>query len=220
MPTLLALIGDSTNEQQTSNKREETTKAADGAWEPCAPNTKSCRPRSSPSSASELLEKLDLDGIDASRIWFGDDDLADWPEDRVLYFWRDGYSTGPLPAPFGRMDVAAVKVGRIKLWFSTKSAHYNDDVEVDHDPPLLFDMVDDPAEAHPLDPTQYTNLIDKVKEFVQHHKDSIDWGLPLALASDPQYLPCVDRATDCRTTTTYHSSTDPQLQVENEGTIS
>jgi len=36
-------------------------------------------------------------------------------------------------------------------WFWTKSAHYNADSAVYHDPPLLFDSDADPAEAHPID---------------------------------------------------------------------
>ena len=91
-------------------------------------------------------------------------------------------------------------LGRYKLWFSTKSSHYNDDAEVYHDPPLIFDVIDDPAEATALDPTQYTGMIESAKAQVAEHKTSVDWTHPLCLARDPKYLPCAEGRFDCRTT--------------------
>eukprot|EP00985_Skeletonema_marinoi_P027494 scaffold22660_cov137-Skeletonema_marinoi.AAC.1 len=60
--------------------------------------------------------------------------------ERAIFFWRDGFKTGPLPAPFRRFDVVAMKVGWYNLWFWTKSSLYNADEEVYHDPPLIFDV--------------------------------------------------------------------------------
>jgi arylsulfatase A-like enzyme len=140
----------------------------------------------------------ELDGIDISAVLLGQE-LNSEDIDRVLFFWRDGFRDGPLGPPYGRFDVVAAKVGRIKVWFSTKSAHYNNDVEVSHDPPLLFDTFIDPAEAYPLDPNDFTELIDRVRSSVQQHKDSVDWTFPLASARDPAFIPCVDRETGCRT---------------------
>ena len=149
----------------------------------------------------------DIDGVDVSSAFFGDDD--DRPEkserlnNRTIFFWRDGFSAGQLllPKPFGRFDVVAMKMlGRYKLWFSTKSSHYNDDAEVYHDPPLIFDVIDDPAEATALDPTQYTGMIESAKAQVAEHKTSVDWTHPLCLARDPKYLPCAEGRFDCRTT--------------------
>lgn len=142
----------------------------------------------------------DLDGIDVSRALFGgekDDESND--NERLLFFWRDGFKDGPLPPPYGRFDVAAVKRGNIKAWFWTKSAHYNDDIEQYHDPPLLFDVLEDPAESHPLNPEDYQSIIDEILEATKRHKESIAWGAPLALATDPKWIPCVNRATGCRT---------------------
>ena len=144
-----------------------------------------------------------LDGMDVSDVYFGKGTAE--TEQRILFFWRDGFEDGPLPPPYGRFDVVAVKLGRIKAWFSTKSAHYNDDVEVYHDPPLLFDTLSDPAESLPLDPSGYHDFIQTVTELVRKHKESIDWTLPLALASDPKYLPCVDPSKGCRTEFKYSS---------------
>jgi arylsulfatase len=137
----------------------------------------------------------DVDGMDVSQILF-DPDL---PQEkiRVLFFWRDGFAKGPLPAPFGRFDVAAIKMDNLKAWIWTKSGHYNDDVEVYHDPPLLFDVLADPAEAFPLKPN--ATLSEQIKDLIKEHKASIPPTFPLALPSDPKYLPCFDVATNCRT---------------------
>ena len=82
-----------------------------------------------------------LDGIDITNILYQGTSPETEEDERILYFWRDGFKEGPLPQPYGRFDVVAVKIGRIKAWFYTKSSHYNDDDEVYHDPPLLFDVI-------------------------------------------------------------------------------
>ena len=89
----------------------------------------------------------------------------------------------------------------MKAWIWTKSAHYNDDVEQFHDPPLLFDVHADPAESIPLDPEKYSEEIDYIKDIVEKHKLSVETSIPLCLDADPMYLPCVDRESGCRTTT-------------------
>lgn len=148
---------------------------------------------------------IDIDGVDVSSAFFGDDRPEKSPtslNNRTIFFWRDGFLSGqlPLPRPFGRYDIVSVKMfGRFKLWFSTKSSHYNDDAEVYHDPPLIFDVLEDPAEANPLDPTQYKQLIESAHAQVAKHKASIDWTFPLCLARDPKYLPCSEGHVDCRT---------------------
>ena len=138
----------------------------------------------------------DVDGIDISQLLTGSDD----DDERALFFWRDGFKDGPLPPPYGRFDVAAVKLGRFKAWLWTKSAHYNLDEEVHHDPPLLFDVVHDPAEAFPLDVERHQNIVNRMLRQVKEHKSSIGSSPPYALATDPKYIPCVDESTGCRTT--------------------
>lgn len=154
-----------------------------------------------------------IDGVDVSDVFLGknagdsdkittignDESNQTMKDDRPVFFWRDGFASGPLPPPFGRFDVVAMKIGSIKAWFYTKSSHYNADAEVFHDPPLLFDVLHDPAESRPLDPEQYSSWIDRAKGLLREHMDSVDWTDPLCLARDPKYSPCVDEATNCRT---------------------
>ena len=117
---------------------------------------------------------------------------------RVLYFWRDGFRDGPLPAPYGRFDVVAAKLDNIKAWFYTKSAHYNDDAEVYHQPPLLFDVINDPAEAFPLNTDDHQETIEQILYLVEKHKDMIDWVKPLTTSRDSKYIPCIDHRHNCR----------------------
>lgn len=150
--------------------------------------------------AHDEKTKSRLDGMDISSVLFKGDGTTTYDSNkRVLFFWRDGFSRGTLPQPFGRFDVAAVKVGRIKAHFYTKSAHYNDDIEVYHDPPLLFDTISDPAESSPLNPLDYLQLIEHMKTATRMHKASISSPGPLALDRDPKYIPCVNSETGCRT---------------------
>ena len=92
-----------------------------------------------------------------------------------------------------------MKIRNIKAWFYTKSSHYNADAEVFHDPPLLFDVHNDPSESTPLDPNEYSSWIANAKSLLEKHKESVEWMEPLCLARDPRYAPCVDEATNCRT---------------------
>jgi arylsulfatase A-like enzyme len=138
-----------------------------------------------------------LDGINILPILYQDSERI-VSSDRILFFWRDGFREGPLPPPFGRYDVVAAKLGRIKAWIYTKSSHYNPDEEVYHDPPLLFDVLSDPAEAYPLDPADYSNVVEEILLKIKEHKESITRGNPLTISRDPKYLPCSNRKTNCR----------------------
>ena len=141
-----------------------------------------------------------VDGVDVKDVFLDNKKNAGSDDsERPIFFWRDGFKEGPLPQPFGRFDVVAMKLGRIKLWLYTKSSHYNADEEVHHDPPLLFDVLDDPGEARPLDPSEHAELIDRAESLLRDHKDSVDWTSPLTLARDDKYLPCSNAENRCRT---------------------
>lgn len=144
-----------------------------------------------------------LDGVDITNILFqnnnGTDSIIETLENRILFFWRDGFEEGPLPKPFGRFEVVAAKYGPYKAWFYTKSAHYNDDIQVFHDPPLLFNVIEDPAEAFPLDVDGHIDIVQRIIKAVDEHVKTVDWVTPLTLARDPRFTPCFDKDTKCRT---------------------
>lgn len=146
---------------------------------------------------------LVLDGLDISDILWSNNENEDSAtpsvenaDDRVLFFWRDGFDCGPLGPPYGRFDVVALKIGHLKVWFWTKSGHYNDDPHVYHDPPLVFNVEEDPAEAHALDmPAEF---LDHAKRLRQNHMKTISWGPPLTLVQDDAAIPCADPLHNCR----------------------
>ena len=162
------------------------------------------------------LPQDDIDGMDISDILLNDraDSATHMPTcggigdnddndkrigntDRILFFWRDGFDDGPLEHPYGHLDVVAVKVGHKKFWFWTKSGHYHADPHVYHDPPLVFDIDVDPAEAHPIQVSEI--IVQRVKELREEHIRTIQWGDPLTLTYDDAYIPCVDPTRNCRT---------------------
>lgn len=162
------------------------------------------------------ISQDDIDGVDVKDVFLGQKSSTkgskeeDDDNERAIFFWRDGFSTpGPLPPPFGRFDVVAMKIGWIKLWFYTKSSHYNADEEVYHDPPLLFDVLNDPGEAYPLDPRLHWKLIEKARHLLSDHKASVNWTRPLTLSRDPKYIPCSNVQDGCRT-----ANAPPQFGVE------
>jgi len=140
----------------------------------------------------------EIDGINILPILLQDKErIID--EKRALFFWRDGFLEGPLPVPFGRYDVVAAKLGRIKAWIYTKSSHYNADEEVYHDPPLLFDVIADPAEAYPLNPDDHSDTIEQILALIDEHKATVTWGNPLTIARNEKYYPCSNKNAKCRT---------------------
>jgi arylsulfatase A-like enzyme len=143
-----------------------------------------------------------IDGVDITSILFDDNTETrsnDKNNKRILFFWRDGFPDGPLHQPYGRMDVVAVKIGHLKAWFATKSGHYNADPHVWHDPPLVFDIEADPAEARPLNVS--TSLIDFVKKLRHDHIVQTIRGDPLTLEQNDRYIPCANPDNQCRTDT-------------------
>ena len=155
-------------------------------------------------------EDLVIDGVDISDILLNSHEEntfilseRDTWDERVLFFWRDGFGEGPLGPPYGRIDVVAIRVGYLKFWFWTKSGHYNDDPHVYHDPPLVFNVENDPAESQPLVVSDI--LIQRVKQLRLDHLKDVERGSPLTLQRDDAYIPCVDPSRGCRTDRNFQS---------------
>lgn len=41
--------------------------------------------------------------------------------ERAIFFWRDGFKSGPLPAPFGRFDVVTMRLGGTSFGFGQRA---------------------------------------------------------------------------------------------------
>ena len=45
-----------------------------------------------------------------------------------------------------------------------------------HDPPLLFNLGEDPGERHPLDPAKYGDIIEEVRQLRENMTKEINWA--------------------------------------------
>ena len=69
------------------------------------------------------------------------------------------------------------------LYFNCSLSHY-------HDPPLIFDINQDPGEQFPLDPSKQQDLIERAASLVQKHRQTII-PVPSQLGShDSNVQPC------------------------------
>ena len=96
------------------------------------------------------------------------------PSDREM----DGYDltpvlTGTGPSPRNEIfyyrgsEVWAARVGRYKIHYKTKSGYLRDE-QLEHDPPLLFDLAADPSEKYNI-AEQHPEVIEAIKRRVQEH---------------------------------------------------
>ena len=80
---------------------------------------------------------LALDGKDMGPALFQGDDFGPWYGD-YMFFWRES-------------KVYAVRHGRYKVHYVTRSGFNVSDLGTAQDPPLVFDVESDPGEASPVD---------------------------------------------------------------------
>jgi arylsulfatase A-like enzyme len=141
-----------------------------------------------------LPPNVPLDGHDLSGVWLGAsaaalDDYGPW-WGSYMFFWREA-------------TVYALRTGKYKVHYITRSGFNASDLGTVRSPPLVFDVESDPGEAHPLatDPAS-------VAPETQAVLDGASAALAAHLASlqplpTPQYdaaqnwsvVPCCPRAT-------------------------
>nr|XP_054756092.1 arylsulfatase-like isoform X2 [Lytechinus pictus] len=76
-----------------------------------------------------------------------------------------------------------------------------------HDPPLLFDLFQDPGEAYPLNVDQFADELAQIQEAVSVHNASLVAGAPLLDSFDMSIVPCCNQDTDC----VCNYTQDPQI---------
>ena len=92
---------------------------------------------------ASLPQGIVLDGHDITHVLeHGDGEQGE------REVWADGM---PIWRQKDPMEIGALRMGRFKLHFLTQSG-FGEDPVVAHDPPLVFDVDEDPAEQFPLDP--------------------------------------------------------------------
>jgi arylsulfatase A len=101
------------------------------------------------------------------------------PTDRVL----DGYDLGPVLRGEGKSprdemffyrgrEIFAARVGPFKAHFVTQSG-YGEDAPVAHDPPLLYQLEEDPGERFDV-AARHPDVLDQIKRRVEAHKATVE----------------------------------------------
>jgi arylsulfatase A len=101
------------------------------------------------------------------------------PTDRVL----DGYDLSPVLRGEGRSprdemlfyrgrEIFAARVGPFKAHFATQSG-YGGDAPVAHDPPLLYQLEEDPGERFDV-AARHPDVVEQIKRRVEAHKATVE----------------------------------------------
>lgn len=122
------------------------------------------------------------DGVSLRALLEGEVDSL---EERCLFHWRE-------------RDLYAVRCGRLKAHFITRSGFDFKDLGTKHDPPLVFDIESDPAEKYPLavgDQGLTQEELDDIIDAGKKHEAEMEEGKAksLYLAQGLDIMPCCDR---------------------------
>lgn len=99
-----------------------------------------------------------MDGIDLSPVLLN---KAKGSRDKVFYYRGD--------------ELYAVRVGAYKAHFITEGEYGQFGGREEHNPPLLYNLNQDPSEEHDLG-SQYPEILQKIDEVVKKHKESMVKG--------------------------------------------
>jgi arylsulfatase A-like enzyme len=102
-----------------------------------------------------------MDGIDLRRLLIGSGPNTD----RVLFYYWDN-------------ELRAVRKGTFKAHFITSGAYGEGEPRREHNPPLLFNLADDPGERHDIAATHPEIVADLIRE-VEVHRRHMVAGRPL-----------------------------------------
>jgi len=107
---------------------------------------------------ASIPEDRKIDGIDLSKVLFR---TGKSPREEV-YYYR------------GR-EIYAVRVGPYKAHFVTQEVYVPNPKKVHHDPPLLFNVDQDPAERFNI-AEKYPEIVSLIKERTEQHKNKMVKG--------------------------------------------
>lgn len=111
----------------------------------------------------------EMDGMDLTPVLFGD---ADSPRKEMFYYR-------------GR-DLFAMRLGAYKAHFTTQEA-YGGDGPIKHDPPLLYNVEEDPSERFNI-AEKHPEVIAQIKEAMKKHEDNMKPGRDLLEERGPEHL--------------------------------
>jgi len=135
-----------------------------------------------------ILDQQKRDGKSFRRL-IDDDGNNDDPIHECLPYWRE-------------RDLYAVRCGAIKGHFITRSGFDFSDHGEQHDPPLLFNIENDPAEAFPLGAEDFEDELNAILDFADRHRKEManDTAESLYLQQAVSVMPCcsVPSACNCK----------------------
>jgi arylsulfatase A-like enzyme len=112
-------------------------------------------------AGAELPRDRPIDGVDLTAALKGS---GHSPRQMIFYYWND--------------ELRAVRKGGYKAHFITSGAYGLGGERLTHDPPLLFNLNDDPGEKHDVAPSHPDIVADLIKE-ASAHKAAMKMGKPL-----------------------------------------
>ena len=70
---------------------------------------------------------------------------------------------------------------------------------IQHEPPLLYDLENDPSERYPLKASDYSAVLAKIWGTVEEHRKNLDLSVKEQVDTDqnPELVPCCDPKTQC-----------------------
>ncbi|WP_431170900.1 sulfatase family protein [Robiginitalea biformata] len=98
-----------------------------------------------------MPDDREMDGVDLSPILFGD---AESPRKEMFYYQG--------------ADLYAVRLGPYKAHFYTKEAYVMGAERVEHNPPLLYNVEEDPSEKYDLS-GKHPEVIEEIRRVVEAH---------------------------------------------------
>ena len=134
-------------------------------------------------------ENVTMDGVDMSPILFNGKQSQ-----------RDHFFYYP-PNPTHDADIYAVRWKQYKAHYFTKGGScpstYPDEVcrgnysLREHDPPLLYNLEQDPGEVYELPTKDYADVLEKIDTLRSEFKKTVVWGEPqIGRGKDPRLFPC------------------------------
>jgi len=124
-----------------------------------------------------------IDSKDLSNLLFGKAKSSPW-DNEPFFFYRGTPGENPIDQP----GIWAIRKGPFKLHWVTKDTF---GLTVFHNPPLLFNLDNDPSETYPLDTNEYADVVAELIQAQKNHEKTVI-PVPTQKGSDPSLCLCCD----------------------------
>jgi arylsulfatase A-like enzyme len=115
------------------------------------------------------LNDREMDGVDLSPVLRG---VGQSPREEVYYYRK--------------RDLFAMRLGAYKAHFITQKVYVGEE-RVYHDPPLLFNVEEDPSERFNI-ADEYPEVLDQIRKAVIAHQENMNPAPDLLKERGPEHL--------------------------------